>query len=227
LEIIKENLMASVQLVFNSQQIIIYSHFYFYGDAASEQLAKQIAADIEQHWNEPKATFQYKGNKYNVVFDIKGYYNSQLQPETVWYNTDPKLFFFRIEEFSPMHVSFVDGLGCNTGFFKLENLLQTSTTAAHEYGHTLGLEHPNDLDIRGKGTPGMMYPRGTICDPQYQYDPLKIPGENGGTLAPWHRHVTQTDINDLKLHKLRFDQNGFAVLGEFTSIYHTKYLPEE
>jgi hypothetical protein len=219
--------MASVQLVSTSQQIIIHSHFYFYGDAASEQLANKIAADIELHWNEPKAAILYKGKEFNVFFDIKGNYYSQLQPETVWYNTDPKLFFFRIEEFSPMHVSFVDGLGCNTGFFKLENLLQTSTTAAHEYGHTLGLEHPKDLDIRGKGTPGMMYPRGTICDPQYQYDPLKNPGENGGTLAPWHRHVTQFDIDDLKLHKLRFDQNGFAVLGDFTSIYHTKYLPEE
>jgi hypothetical protein len=46
-----------------------------------------------------------------MVFDIKGFYEPQLEPETVWYNTDPKLFYFRIEEYSPMHVSFVDGLG--------------------------------------------------------------------------------------------------------------------
>ncbi|MEQ1799685.1 MAG: peptidase M10 [Lacibacter sp.] len=219
--------MASVQLLASSHQFIIHSHFYFYGDAASEQLAKQIATDIDQHWNEPKARIQHKGNWYDMVFDIKGFYEPQLQPEIVWYNTDPKLFYFRIEEYSPMHVSFVDGLGCNTGYFKLANLLQTSTTAAHEYGHMLGLHHPDELDIRGQGTPGIMYPRGTICDPHYQYDSAAAPGETGGTLDPQHRKVLLSDIEALNLHKLRFDDEGFAVLGDFTSIYHSHYLPEE
>lgn len=219
--------MASVQLNNTSHQFIIHSHFYFYGAAGNEELAKQIATDIEQHWNEPKARIQYKGNSYDVVFDIKGFFEPQLDPETVWYNTDPKLFFFRIEEYSPMHVSFVDGIGSNTGYFKLENLLQTSTTSTHEYGHMIGLHHPHELDIRGHATPGIMYPRGTICDPQFQYDVAASPGEKGGTLDPRHRKVLMSDIEQLKLHKLHFNNDGLAVLGDFTSIYHSQYLPDE
>ncbi len=72
--------MALAQLVHTSNQLIIHSHFYFYGDAANEQLSKQIATDIDQHWNEPKASIQLKGKWYNVVFDIKGFFEPQLQP---------------------------------------------------------------------------------------------------------------------------------------------------
>ena len=83
---------------------------------------------------------------------------------------NPRNNFFRIEEFATGNISFTDGIGSNSGYFKLENLYKGSTTAAHEYGHTIGLEHPVILDIRGKGQPGIMYPRGTLVDPQFQYD---------------------------------------------------------
>lgn len=83
------------------------------------------------------------------------------------------------------NISFVDGLNSNTGYFLLDNLLNGSTTAAHEFGHTLGLDHPHNLDIRGKGVPGIMYPRGTIVDPPYQYDPNAAPGKPGGTMNPF------------------------------------------
>lgn len=216
--------MALIQLISSSSQIIIHSHFYIYGDAANEQLAVQIANDIQKHWNEPEAIIRYRNKWIDVRFEIKGFYEPDLQPETVWYNTDPKAFYFRIEEYSPQDVSFVDGIRSNTGLFKLGNLLQTSTTAAHEYGHMLGLDHPHDLDIRGEGMPGIMYPRGTICDPQYQYNPAAVPGTNGGTLDPQHRKVLPKDVEHLKLHKLDF-VDGFAVLGGFTSLYHSRYQP--
>ncbi|RXK62590.1 peptidase M10 [Lacibacter luteus] len=215
--------MALAQLIQSSKQLIIFSHFHIYGDVANETIAKNIGDDIACHWNEPNASIKYKDDWYKLIFDIKAVYNPQLKPEDVWYNTDPKLFFFRIEEYSPLDISFVDGIGSNTGFFKLANLLQTSTTAAHEYGHMLGLVHPKDLDIRGAGIPGIMYPRGTICDPQFQYNPVVTAGTNGGTLDPRHRKVCMHDIELLKLHKLRFNERGFAVLGDFTSIYHPKY----
>lgn len=218
--------MGTVQLLSNNQ-LLITSIFFFYGSEATEALAQQIAADIQQHWNEPNATIHLQNKKWNIQFQIEGYCKQNIEPEEVWYNTDPANNYFRIEKFSPTHISFVDGLGCNTGYFKLDNLLQTSTTAAHEYGHTLGLEHPDDLDIRGREIPGIMYPRGTICDPHFQYDATKSPGETGGTLNPHHRKVLQTDMDDLKLHKLRFDKNGFAILGEFTSIYHPLYAADE
>lgn len=219
--------MAALQLHASSQQLIIRSHFVIYGDAASQQLAEQIAADISSHWNEPAASIAIKGVWYDVVFEIKGSFEPDLQPETVWFNTDPALFYFRIEAYSPMHVSFVDGIGSNTGFFKLDNLLQTSTTAAHEYGHMLGLHHPKNLDIRGHDIPGIMYPRGTICDPHFQYDAAAVAGEKGGTLDPSKRKVLITDIEALQLHKIRPNADGIAVLGDFTSIYHSQYQPGE
>jgi hypothetical protein len=219
--------MGTVQLIPDQQLLLIRSVFFFYGNEANDTLAQQIATDIQQHWNEPNTSIHLQNKKWNIRFQIEGHYMQNLGPQEVWYNTNPANNYFRIENFSPTHISFVDGLGCNTGYFKLDNLLQTSTTAAHEYGHTLGLEHPDDLDIRGREIPGIMYPRGTICDPHFQYDVSKSPGEKGGTLNPHHRKVLQSDIDDLKLHKLRFDKNGFAVLGEFTSIYHPLYTTNE
>ncbi|MFZ1312452.1 MAG: peptidase M10, partial [Chitinophagaceae bacterium] len=97
-----------------------------------------------------------------------------------------------------------------------------STTAAHEYGHTIGLNHPDELDIRGKGVPGIMYPRGTLVDPQYQYEPDKPAGTKGGTLHPMYRRVLQEDIDKLKLNKLNF-KNGKTILGEFTNIWHPNH----
>lgn len=209
-----------------SETIIrIHSDFYFYGEAASQDLAEAIASDIANHWNEPAGSVVIKHIPYAIEFFIRGFYEKELKPEEVWFNTNPRNNYFRIEEISPVHVSFVDGVKCNTGYFKLDNLLHNSTTAAHEYGHTIGLDHPDILDIRGRGQPGIMYPRGTICDPIYQYDPQAEPLKAGGTINPFTRKVLQTDIDHLRLHKLDWNENGFAVLGDFSSIYHEKKLP--
>jgi hypothetical protein len=218
--------MGKAELDPKSGRLSIRSVFYCYGEASNAGLAAALAEDMEAHWNAPKATVRIGGNWYSVVFSITAIHEPLLRPDSVWYNTDPALNFFRIEEFSSQHVSFVDGLGSNSGYFKVDNLLDHSTTAAHEYGHTLGLEHPGTLDIRGQGQPGIMYPRGTICDPEFQYDPAAEPLQPGGTLNPFTRKVLQADIDDLKLSKLFRDGNREAVLGEFTNCWHEKHQPE-
>ena len=214
--------MGEAELHSISQQLIIHSVIVCYGEASSLDLSLKIANDISLHWNEPEGKVPIKGKWYTVRFEIEALHEPALDPERVWYNDNPLLNFFRIEEFAETNVSFVDGIGSNTGYFKLEDVLKTSTTAAHEFGHTLGLEHPTRLDIRGKGAPGIMYPRGTICDPAYQYDANAQPGAAGGTMNPIYRKVLTSDINDLTLQRLLF-YNGRAVVGEFTSIYHEKH----
>lgn len=217
--------MGEAELIKSTRTLIIRSHFYFYGDAATDNIAQQIAIDISSHWNEPAATVKIHRESFNVVFQITADYVPDLNPELVWYNDNASMNFFRIEEYVNGNISFVDGLNCNTGYFKLQNLQQTSTTAAHEYGHTIGLDHPDILDIRGQSYPGIMYPRGTICDPHFQYEANAEPGKPGGTLDPKHRKVTQKDIDDLRLNRLHFSENGTAVLGGFSSIYHQQHSP--
>lgn len=215
--------MGEAELYVKGKRITIRSNFFFYGDAANESLALLIAEQISTHWNEPAVSILTRHGLLQVLFDIKGFYNPQLKPEEVWYNDDPLNNYFRVEEYADQNISFVDGIGSNTGYLKLDNLLQTSTTAAHEYGHTIGLDHPNDLDLRGKGVPGIMYPRGTWCDAELQYDPLVLAGEYGGFMNPIHRKVLAEDVLALKLGKLHFDERNRAIVGAFSSVYHAKH----
>jgi len=216
--------MGEAELLAGSRQLIIHSDFFLYGDAANELLSTQIANDIADHWNEPHAKVQVKKVWYEVWFNITGKWQQYLTPQMVYENTNPRNNYFRVEEFSELDISFVDAIGSNTGYFKLDNLLNNSTTAAHEYGHTLGLVHPYNLDIRGTGTPAIMYPRGTIVDPHFQYDPAAAPASKGGTLNPFYRKVLQKDVDDLRLHKLSFNINNCAVVGEFSSVWHDKHV---
>jgi hypothetical protein len=110
--------------------------------------------EIETLWNEPMGLVNIEGEQCRVIFKITASFEPQITATEIYENVNPCNNYFRIEEFAHGNISFVDGPGCNTGYFKLDNLYKGSTTAAHEYGHTLGLDHPTDLDLRGKGRPG-------------------------------------------------------------------------
>ena len=202
--------------------LTIVSHIITYGNASSPALTEQIREEIETMWNEPAAKIVVHGDFFSVQFHITAEHQPFIQPEDILGNDNPQNNYFRIEEFAHGNISFVDGLGCNTGYFKLENLYKGSTTAAHEYGHSLGLAHPANLDVRGKGVPGIMYPRGTLVDPQFQYDPAKPAGVTGGTLHPMYRKVTTEDVALLKIEKLNF-KNNLSILGDFSSIWHPNH----
>ncbi len=215
--------MGSAEL--NSRQLIINSHIITYGGAADPIVTGSIREEIETMWNEPQASLSFEGSVLKVRFIITAAFQPSITDFDIYQNLDPRNNYFRIEEFAHGNISFVDGLGCNSGYFKLENLYKGSTTAAHEYGHTLGLDHPTDTDLRGLGIPGIMYPRGTLVDPQYQYDPAIAAGKKGGTMHPMFRKVYQQDIDDLKLHRLDFE-NRQAIIGEFTNVWHEEHVSD-
>lgn len=216
--------LGTVELIEGDKTLIIRSVIHFYGTGADAILGEQVARDIEEIWNEPTASIFLSKKWYQIQFYIEPVFSPHLTPEDVIENTDPGNNYFRIEDFASGNISYVDGIGSNTGYFLKANLLNHSTTAAHEYGHSLGLYHPQNLDIRGQGVPGLMYPRGTLVDPEYQYDPSAPAGTNGGTLNPFTRKVLLTDIENLNLDKLELKENR-AVLGEFTSIWHDAEMP--
>ncbi len=218
--------MGIVELNNQTNKLYIHSNILFYGAQATQALVEQCVDEIRTMWNEPKGQVNYKGNSYIVEFVIDGYLFTNLTPQDIFENKNPKNNYFRIEEYVAGNISFVDGLKSNTGYFKLENLYEGSTTAAHEYGHTLGLDHPTDLDLRGKGVPGIMYPRGTLVDPQFQYDPNVAAGEKGGTMYPIHRRVTQQDIANLRLDQLNLSSPN-CILGDYSAVYHQPHTSNE
>lgn len=209
---------------FTEDRLVIHAELVLYGAAASEELAAAMAADVGFHWNEPGANVLFRTNIVPVFFNIKGVYAPQLVDTDVLGNTDALKNFFRIEPYAHGNISFVDGINCNTGYFKLDNLLHRSTTAAHEFGHTIGLDHPAVLDIRGQGVPGIMYPRGTIVDPEFQYDPAAKPLAPGGTMDPHKRKVLESDVRSLRFDRLQFT-GPLATIGAFSSVWHEAHHP--
>jgi len=212
-------MMGEAEIDSIGRTIIISSHIITYGSEATEEVTERMRREIETMWNEPNAFIYLLNDSYKIIFQITAETRKNISELEILQNTDSRNNYFRIEKFAHGSISFVDGLGCNSGYFLLENLYEGSTTAAHEYGHTIGLDHPDELDIRGEGVPGIMYPRGTLVDPQFQYDSAIPAGMKGGTMHPMYRKVRQKDIESLKLNKLRYINNN-AIIGTFTNVYH-------
>lgn len=216
--------MGIIELDIDAKIILIKSTIITYGNSATYELTQQICDEIENMWNEPNGVVEINNTNYTVRFMIDAQYNSLIAPETILQNENPKNNYIRIEAFSKINISFVDGIGSNTGYFLTDNLYLNSTSAAHEYGHTLGLLHPAELNIIGKGRPSIMYPRGTLVDPEFQYDVNAIPAQNGGTLYPIHRRVMQIDIDNLQLkNKI---ENDIFVIGKFSNKFHEAHIKE-
>ncbi|MBK7139883.1 MAG: hypothetical protein IPH74_13070 [Bacteroidetes bacterium] len=107
-------------------------------------------------WSEPKGKILLNNEVYTISFMTTWQYEPELNRDDIIYNNNPRNNYFRIEEYSKIQISMVDDLGSNSGYFLKANLYEGSTTAAHEFGHTMGLRHPQIMDIRGQA--GIMYP---------------------------------------------------------------------
>lgn len=208
---------AIIELSIPDGQIKISACLLLYGSEASHDIGAQIIEEINSMYNAPAAKTTVLNQEMQVVFDISYELISTSKAARIAsMNNDYRYNFIRIESENQIRRSFMGfGLGDNSGHWLTTDQLGTSTTAAHEFGHCLGLDHPANADFRGSSSPPpIMAARGSLVDPQYQWNPLAKAGEYGGTMNPKYRKVTKEEI-ELILEGLNFEQ---------TQTYYVGYL---
>lgn len=202
-----------------TRTITIKATLIFYGSEATDELATKIVDEIKTMYQEPNATVWSDGTAYNPIFDID--YQIVSQTEALMMaqsNLNFRYNFIRLEPQNQLTRSFMGfGLGDNCGHWITSDQLGNSTTAAHEFGHALGLDHPNQTDFRNQGNPGIMAPRGTIVDANLQWNINVLPGEFGGTLNPRHRRVIDSEIQQI-VDKISFNEEGYALIGKVSNV---------
>jgi len=206
-----------------SKLVTISAKLIFYGNQATEELAQKIVDEIRDMYHEPKAFIFLDKEAYEVRMRID-YEIVSLDAviELAFKNTNFRYNFIRLEAQNHVTRSFMGfGLGDNVGHWITSDNLGDSTTAAHEFGHALGLDHPHQIDFRGLGNPGIMAPRGTIVDAHLQWNPAVAAGEYGGTLKPFHRRVQAYEIEAI-FEGLEFDDNGYAEIGHLSNLLFTE-----
>jgi hypothetical protein len=212
--------MSAIAILNNTHQTVTVSaKLIFYGQHATEALALKIAEEIRTLYHEPTAFVNIQGQLYEVRFRIEYEVVSFEQAYTMaQHNRNFRYNFVRIEAENHVTRSFMGfGLGDNCGHWITTDKLGESTTAAHEFGHALGLDHPQRTDFRGLGNPGIMAPRGTLVDAALQWNPAAVAGTFGGTLYPVHRRVQAYEIEQI-FEGLTFDEEGQARIGKLSNI---------
>ncbi|WP_159477090.1 peptidase M10 [Dyadobacter sp. 3J3] len=205
-------------------QIEIISRLYLYGSQATLEIGNKIIDEINRMYNEPEVFVEFNGKQFNVLFSI-GFKiisaSEAMMRATVNFNY--KNNFIRIEDENRITRSFMGyGIGDNVGHWLTSDNLGTSTTAAHEFGHSLGLDHPANLDFRGSDSPPpIMAPRGSLVNPQYQWEPTAKAGEFGGTMNPKYRKVTKEEVL-LILKDLNFENKQNNYIGQLSNTLFDK-----
>ncbi len=202
------------------QSVIIKGKIYFYGTYAENNLGFKIVSEINNFWNAPEVSFTRNGKSYSVSFQIS---QESVDLETaatlMKSNTSYEVNFVRIEDKNVTERSMMGyGMGENSGHWIITDKLGESTTAAHEFGHALGLPHPDEVDFRNTGLPPIMAPRGTIVDAIYQWNPLADAGMPGGTMMPRHRRVRAEEVEAVLAQMIYVDENT-SKIGKITNYF--------
>jgi hypothetical protein len=182
----------------HTKTITITSKLYFYGPQATPELSRAIATGIASQWNGANATYTQKGEIYKVNFRI--YYETVSEDralELARNNTDKRNNFIRIDDdpsgASSRLIRDRNGqYGGNSFWFNTRDGLSGSTTPAHEYGHGLGLEHPNYDYSNTIDRPDIMIPRGKKYGPHWSI----INGKGVRVVNPNSRRVTPQNVKD-------------------------------
>jgi hypothetical protein len=182
----------------------------YVGPLATDEIARASSTEISNMWNESQAHVNYKGRDYKIQFVIGYSVNAPLTRYVRTNSCGDNLV--NIDKLSrPGDRSFY-GLYGRGGTFYTSDDLGHSTTAAHEFGHGLGLDHNGGYQLDAQ-VPGIMFARGTPVKKMFQWDQNAEPGMPGGSINPKYRHVRAEDVAAIDLNSLSFNK-GFACLGE-------------
>lgn len=192
--------MSAVGFVNHSVfEIVIKATLNFYGKYAEPILGNKIISEINTLWNAPQTVIKVNQLDYRINFDIDFRCLNNFEVlRLIYQNTNHEQNYIRIEDKNIAERSMMGyGLGENSGHWLITDQLGESTTAAHEFGHALGLPHPNEIDYRNTGMPPIMAPRGTFVDAEFQWNPLAEVGAFGGTMRPIWRRVRGYEVQEI------------------------------
>lgn len=211
----------------DAKEILISAKLWFYGDFATQELAGKIVDEINTQYNEAQGKISIKeANENTTAYLIKFEIDATVITvdkafDLVHNNTDYRNNYIRIEQQNIVQRSFMGAqLGSNIGHWLISDNLGESTTAAHEFGHSLGLDHPDDCDLRDRELPPpMMAPRGTLVKQRFQWNPMVNAGEFGGTLKPIYRKVCAEEVEKIFAGKV-FSADGTLNLGILANLVY-------
>ena len=204
----------------DAKEIIVSAKLWFYGNFATPDLANKIVDEINKQYNEAQGKIELRqvdrsSDEYLIRFETEAAIVSVEEVfDLVRSNKDFRNNYIRIEQDNILKRSFMGNeLGGNIGHWLISDNLGESTTAAHEFGHSLGLDHPTEVDLRDRELPPpMMAPRGTLVKPRFQWNPTVNAGEFGGTMKPIYRKVCADEVVQIFEGK-SFEEDGTLNLG--------------